>query len=157
MVKTNSVIVICVVFAYNYRLADLQEAVEKPGIQLCDDWVYLIGGKTESDNQWSPTDTVYRLSVTDTAKLERIAPLPTAVAVPMVAQDEDNLYVLGGSDVTGNNTTHVQTYNIKTKEWTPRADMKHRCSNVNSGCVIQDSELFVFTPTMLMKYDLGSM
>ncbi|MBC8103444.1 MAG: hypothetical protein H7Z41_12775 [Cytophagales bacterium] len=85
-------------------------------------FLYVFGGVTPSDGPKNITNIVERFN-TETGEVTLLAPMPTPLRLPGAVAVGSKIYVIGGSDRTGEHVGTVAIYDTRTDAWTEGAPM----------------------------------
>ena len=129
------------------QLPDLPEPRYDTGIILSDDDVYVVGG----GNNRGCLSFVCFLSLGRDAWQTKKS-MPHAVHCPLVIQHQQYIYVLGGYNNNGHQSSSVSQYNIKDDTWKQFSDMPVACSSDGDGVVVHEGRIKVITVDKCLMY-----
>ena len=127
------------------QLPPCRDSLETCGVAYCTPWIYIVGGVKS---------TIARRVSDNGFKWEIIAPLKHGVHYPIVLHNHGRIIVFGGYDADKEKVTHTQVYNISSNEWTLGDNMPIRCDALDSGGVVYQGNILIFTKTCAMRYDV---
>ena len=130
------------------QLPDLPEARWDTGVVLSDNHVYVVGGINFNSGYLS---SVYCLPFgSDVWQTKRL--MPHKVHSPLVVQHQQCIYVLGGSNNNGIQSS-VSQYSIEDGIWKQCTNMPVACSNEEAGVVVHEDRIKVITVDKCLMYD----
>ena len=130
------------------QLPDLPEPQYSAGVVLSDNDVYVVGGVNNASGCLIP---VYYLSLGSDAWQKKKS-MPHAVKDPLVIQHQQCIYVLGGINVNGDQSSSVSQYNIKDDTWKQCDDMLVACNSCNAGVVVHEGRIKLITVNKCLIY-----
>ena len=130
------------------QLPDLPEPRYNTSVVLSDNNVYVVGGV--NNNNYC-VRSVYYLSLGSDAWQTKKS-MPHAVSYPLVIKQQQCIYVLGGYNYNGDQSS-VLKYNIKDDTWKQCSDMPVACDSDEAGVVVHEGRIKVITVKCLMYAD----
>ena len=132
------------------QLPDLPEPRCDTGIVLSDNDVYVVGGYNSCGVYSGCLSSVYYLSLGSDAWQTKKS-MPHEVSRPLVIQNQQCIYVLGGHSKDFREFS-VSQYNIKDDTWKRYSDMPVACDSHNAGVVVHEDRIKVFTVDKCLMY-----
>ena len=133
------------------NLPSLPELHSYTGVSLSDTGMYVVGVSNSHSDHMS---SLYYLSFSsDVWQIKK--PLPYTVWTPLVIQHQQFVYVLGGCNINGEQSS-VSRYSIEDDTWMRCSDLPVRCSSDTAGVVVYHSRLTVVTVDSCVVYDANT-
>ena len=129
------------------QLPDLPEPRDSTTVLLSDNDVYVVGG---SSNNSDYVSSVYYLSLGSDAWQAKKS-MPHEVSRPLVIQHQQCIYVLGGDNHNGIQSS-VSQYNIEDDTWKQCRNMPVACKCTADGVVVHEDRIKVITEDACLMY-----
>ena len=129
------------------QLPDLPERRYHTSVVTSDNDVYVIGG---GYNDYDGLSSVYYLSLGSDAWQTKMY-MPHAVCRPLVVQHQQCIYVTGGYNNIGYQSSASQ-YNIKDDTWKQCRNLPVACESRDAGVVVHEDRIKVITVDKCLMY-----
>lgn len=133
------------VLAYNpredswHRAPSLPSTRHHAGVAVHDRTLFVIGGLSGDETEWTPHDTVWAF---DGDEWETRTPMPTARGAGIAETVAGRIYVAGGSNPgTRTHLSLVEAYDPTEDEWAEAPELPYRTQSLGSG--VLDGSLYV--------------
>ena len=128
------------------KLPNLHQLHKLTCVVLSDNDVYVVG----LDNSYV-CNLVYYLSLgSDTWQIKKS--MPHSFHSSLVIQHQQCIYVLGGYNTKGYQSSSVYQYNISEKKWKKFSDLPIACTSEEASIVVHDDRIKVITADTCLMY-----
>ena len=128
------------------KLPNLPELRDLTCVVLSDNDVYVVG-----EGKCVCRSSVYYLSFGSSAWQIKKS-MSRIVKYPFVIHHKQCIYVLGGYNTNGSQSSSVSQFNIKDDTWKQCSDMPVACNSDGAGIVVHEGIIKVITPDKCLVY-----
>ena len=126
--------------------------------------VFVVGGRTykngisnldniKPSGRWEWSANMRWLCMSGENKWESMTPMLYAVTRPIMSYVNKQIIVLGGNSNQAKNVRHTQVYDMQSAVWKRGASIPQGCTSLNSGAIVNEEKVFLFTSKSLLIYD----